>query len=91
MKTIAELTDDDIEGCVNGSSDIKMIRSILLIPGIIDEEGFIRCNKFAEAFALKIEGFIGEDEESVQWQEVWDNNFCWGFDIAEDLNYVLAD
>lgn len=91
IKNVHELTDDEIEDCIDGSSDVKMIREILALGGIVDNEGWIDPDAFADSFARAIEGFISEDEESPEYEEAWDNNWNWGFDIADNINSYISD
>ncbi|NBO99930.1 MAG: hypothetical protein EBU90_07345 [Proteobacteria bacterium] len=82
-------TDEELESCIDGSSDINMIREILAFEGMVDEEGYVDSEKFADSFARAIEGLISEDIEHSDWSEAWDNNWNWGFDIADNINMMI--
>jgi hypothetical protein len=92
MKNVFELTDDELENCFNGSSDVDMIRGILQKPDVMDaESSLVDCENFAQLFAESIEGFIDADEETDEWQESWDNNYKWGMEIADNINDFLEE
>lgn len=85
---ILELTDEQLEDCVDGTTNIRLLRQIMQMPGIMNEEGYIDPDAFSEIFARELEDFIGEDEDSEAWQEINDNNLNWGFDIADNINML---
>jgi len=87
-KTIDDLTDDQIENCFEGSSDVNMVRR--LAKNCLDENGYVDVEDFSKKFAEKLEGFINEDEDSYEWNEVWIENRNWGEIIAENINEILA-
>lgn len=92
MKDILTLTDEELEECFDGSSSVEMVREILAKPGVIDEDSeLIDCESFAQWFAYGIEGYIDADEDTPEWQEAWDNNFNWGFDIADNINDYVQE
>lgn len=88
LKTIDNLTDDQIENCFEGSSDVNMVRR--LAKKCLDENGYVDVEDFSEKFAEKLEGFINEDEDSYEWNEAWIENRNWGEIIAENINEILA-
>lgn len=87
-KTIDDLTDDQIENCFEGSSDVNMVRKIA--KKCIDENGYVDVEDFSQAFAESIEGFISEEEGSDEWDDVWYENRNWGEIIAENINEIMA-
>jgi hypothetical protein len=91
MKKIIDLTDEEIEDCINGSSNIKMIRNILTKHGVVDLEGWVDPEIFADWFANEIVGFIGVEEDTPEWTEAFDNNWNWGYDIADNINSYISD
>lgn len=88
LKTVDELTDDQIENCFEGSSDVAMVRKIA--KKCIDENGYVDVEEFSQEFAENIEGFITEEEGSDEWDAAWYENLSWGEVIAENLNEILA-
>lgn len=88
VKTIDDLTDDQIENCFEGSSDVNMVRK--LAKKYVDENGYVDVEDFSQAFAESIEGFISEKEESDEWNDIWYENRNWGEIIAENINEILA-
>lgn len=92
MKNIFDLSDEELEDCFDGSSNVDMVREILSKPGVVDPESkLIDCENFAQWFAYGVEGYIDADEDTDEWQEAWDNNFNWGFDIADNINDYLQE
>lgn len=92
MKDVYELTDDELEDCVDGSTDISMLREILEKPGTVTLEGYVDVERFAEWFAYGIEGFIDADEGTAEYNDAWNANCEWGASIAENINdYIEQD
>jgi hypothetical protein len=84
------LSDEEIEECIEGSSDTNMIREIIessQLGNLVDTEDF------ADLFAYTIRGFIAvsleEDEDA--YDEAYMNNWEWGQSIAENINKLLVD
>ncbi len=46
-RTPDSLTDEEIEDCIEGSSDIDMIREILTKAYVINDQGFVEEDIFA--------------------------------------------
>jgi hypothetical protein len=88
FKSIDELTDNQIENCFEGSSDVAMVRRIT--KKYIDENGYVDVESFSQEFAEGIEGFITEEEDTDEWNNVWYDNRNWGEIIAENINEILA-
>lgn len=90
MIHIEHLTEEEIEDCVDGTTSIALIKEILekpycVVDNVIDEE------RFANWFAYALEGFIDADEDTEEWDEAYQNNYDWGYQIAENINdYVQA-
>lgn len=89
MKDVFELEDWEIEECFDGSSNVDMVREILEKDNVLEDDGSINIEQFAQWFAYAIEGYIDADEETEEWDEAWNNNFEWGKTIAENLNDYL--
>lgn len=83
-----DLTDEEIEECIDGSSDVAMIREIISMEDVYDDEGSTHINEenFATRFAYAIEGFIDADEGTPEYDAAWDNNYEWALTIAENIN-----
>ena len=83
----SELTDEQLEDCVDGNTSIDMLREIVekteLSDGLIDEEAF------ADWFAYGIEGFIAAEPETEEWDESNEANWDWGYDIACNINATI--
>lgn len=91
MNINEQITDDELEDCFEGSSNIDMVREILTKPGVVNDHGIVDDESFAEWFAYAIEGFIDADEDTEEWQEAWDTNFDWGLNIASNINDLLEE
>ena len=91
LRNPSELTDEDIEECIDGSSDVRMIREIMTMEDVYEQEDstHIHEENFATRFAYAIEGFIDADPETEEWSEAWDNNYQWALTIAENINDML--
>lgn len=90
MKINDLLSDEEIEHCIDGSSDLRMIREIIEVSQL---DNLLDVEDFADMFAYKIRGFIDvtfeEDEEA--YDEAYMNNWEWGTSIAENINLLLVD
>lgn len=91
MKNILELTDEELESCIDGSTDLSLIRKILKYKTVIDLEGWIDPEAFADFFAHSLEGFISADEDTDEWTEANEVNWTWGYDIADNINSYASD
>lgn len=91
IKNVLGLTDEEIENCINGSSNITMIRDILTKHGVVDLEGYIDPEIFADWFAQGVEGYIDAEENSDEWIEANDTNWNWGYDIGDNINSYISD
>lgn len=89
-RTPDSLTDEELEECIEGSSDIDMIREILQKAYVINDQGFVEEDIFANWFATGIEGFIDADPESDEFDEAWEANHEWALNIAANINDLLA-
>lgn len=92
LTTIADLSDDQIESCFNGSSNVDLVRDLFEENyrsdlKIVDEKAF------GEAFAEAIQGFIGADEveEPEEWKEAYAINQEWGESMAQSVNELLKE
>ena len=91
MRTIGSLTDNEIEDCIDGSSNIEMIRDILTKPGVLTSKGLISSGAFADCFSEAISVYIDAEEDTDEYTEAFDNNWDWGYNIADNINYLLED
>ena len=91
MKDAKTLTDAELEDCVNGTTNIAMLREILTKHGVVDEQGWIDPEIFADWFAHGIEGFIDAMPDTDEWQEAYDTNWNWGYDIGDNINSYISD
>ena len=91
MKDARTLTDEELEDCVDGSTNIDMLRDILTKHGVVDEQGWIDPEIFADWFANGIEGYISAEPDTDEWQEAYDNNWNWGYDIGDNINSYISD
>lgn len=84
------LSDEEIEECIDGCSDIKMIREII---GVTQLDNLVDIEDFADMFSYKIRNFIDvhiEDDEEA-YDEAYMNNWEWGSSIAENINNLLIN
>ena len=91
MKDARTLTDEELEDCVDGTTNIDMLRDILTKHGVVDEQGWIDPEIFADWFANGIEGYISAEPDTDEWQEAYDNNWNWGYDIGDNINSYISD
>lgn len=91
IKDVKNLTDDEIESCIEGSSNIEMIRDILTKHGVVDLEGYVDPEVFADWFAQGIEGYIDAKMNSDEWIESNDTNWNWGYDIGDNINSLISN
>lgn len=91
MKSVHELTDEELEECVDGTTNIAMLREILTKHRVVDEQGWIDPEIFADWFAHGIEGFIDAAPDTDEWQEAYDTNWNWGYDIGDNINSYISD
>lgn len=86
---LASFTDDEIEECFEGSSNVDMVREIA--SKCVTENKTIAEMAFGQMFARAIEGFIGVEYEDSpdEWEEAWDVNEDWGISIARNLNDLI--
>ncbi len=87
-RKIDALTDDEIESCFEGSTDVSLVRDLLKKNQ--DPNGWIYSIDFGDDFAQAIEGFIGEEPNTKEWNEAWAVNCEWGESIADNVNDLLA-
>jgi len=91
MKSVHDLTDEELEDCVNGSSNLDMIREILTKHGVVDLEGWVDPEIFADWFAAGVEGYISAEPDTDEWQAAYDSNWNWGYDIGDNINTAISD
>jgi len=91
MKNVYELTDEELEDCVDGSTNIEMLKDILKKPNVVGEEGFIDLEEFGQWFAYGLEGYIDAEEGTDEWDAAYENNQAWGEDIADNINEYIQE
>jgi hypothetical protein len=91
MKDARTLTDEELEDCVDGSTNIGMLRDILTKHGVVDEQGWIDPEIFADWFAAGVEGYISAEPDTDEWQAAYDTNWNWGYDIGDNINSYISD
>ena len=91
MKDARTLTDQELEDCVDGTTNIVMLRDILTKHGVVDEQGWIDPEIFADWFAAGIEGYISAEPDTDEWQAAYDTNWNWGYDIGDNINSYISD
>ena len=91
MKDARTLTDEELEDCVDGSTNIDMLRDILTKHGVVDEQGWIDPEIFADWFAAGVEGYISAEPDTDEWQAAYDTNWNWGYDIGDNINSYISD
>ena len=88
-RTLESLTDEEIESCFEGSTNLDLVKRLLQENQAPD--GWIWSMDFGHNFAEAIEDFIGEDPGTPEWDQAWDNNCEWGETIADNINDLLAE
>ena len=90
MKINSILDDEEIESCIDGSSDIRMIREIIDLSQL---DNLLDIEDFADLFAYAIRGFIefSAEEDEDAYDEAYMNNWEWGTAIAENINKLLVN
>ena len=91
MKSAYDLTDEELEDCVDGTTNIDMLRDILTKNGVVDEQGWIDPEIFADWFAHGVEGYISAEPDTDEWQAAYDTNWTWGYDIGDNINSYISD
>jgi hypothetical protein len=88
MKTLDNITDDELEVCVEGSTNLTMLRDLLeqcLMDGLVHEDDF------ADVFAMELEKHLDTNLPGPEYIEAYDVNWEWGMRIAENVNDLLRD
>ena len=88
---VNSLTDEELEDCIDGTTNLDMIRDILTKHGVVDEEGYVDPEIFADWFATGIEGYIDAEPDTDEWTEANDTNWNWGYDIGDNINSYISD
>jgi len=57
-RSVHELSDDELEDCIDGSSNLDMIRDILTKHKVVNDQGYVDAENFADWFAIGVEGYI---------------------------------
>lgn len=90
-RSVHELSDDELEDCIDGSSNLDMIRDILTKHKVVNDQGYVDAENFADWFAMGVEGYIDAEVDSEEWNEANQNNWDWGYDIADAINDLISE
>ena len=82
MKINDILSDDDIYECIDGHSDIKMIREVI---DMTQEENLVDEESFADVFSFNIRGFIDEEIDSDEYDDAYTNYRDWEEQLQRTL------
>lgn len=91
MKNVHDLTDEQLVSCIDGTTNLDMVRDILRKEYVVDDDGLVDVFEFADDFSASIENFINEEKHSAEWEAAWDANFSWGCNIAESINELIQE
>lgn len=89
MKDVYEITNKELTSCVGDRAEIHIIKQILNEPGMINLEGYVNVERFAEWFAYDLEDQINAVEGTSEYKDAWDENYAYGAGIAENINEFL--
>lgn len=76
------LSDATLEHCVDGCTDLDLLRRILRKPDVV-EDNVVDEYLFGDYFQEALEGFADDEEAS-------DNNYQWGNLIAQNINLATT-
>jgi hypothetical protein len=76
------LSDAALEECVDGCTDLDLLRRILRKPDVV-EDNVVDEYLFGDHFQEALEGFADDEEAS-------ENNYQWGCLIAENINLATT-
>ena len=76
------LNDAALEECVDGCTDLDLLRRILRKPDVV-EDNVVDEYLFGDHFQEALEGFADDEEAS-------ENNYQWGCLIAENINLATT-
>lgn len=88
MKINDILDDDELLECVDGTTDVKLLRRAIEYS---QDENILDEDLFAKYFSDAIEGFIDEKPNTEEYFIAQENNYSWGFEIAENINSLIVD
>jgi hypothetical protein len=88
MKSVFKLSDEDLESCVDGTTNIDLLWEIIHKPGVV-VNGVVNPDQFASWFASAIEGYT-DAETLEEFEEANKNNLEWGFAIADNINDLIS-
>ena len=88
-RPLESLTDNEIESCFEGSTDLSLVKRLLKENCAPD--GWIWSLDFGHSFAEAIEQFIDAEPDTDEWEESWQINAEWGETIADNVNELLSD
>jgi len=88
MKINDILDDEELLECVDGSTDLKLLRKAI---DYAQDENILDEDLFAEYFCDSIDGFIDEEIGTEAYLNAREANYIWGFEIAESINSLIVD
>ena len=88
MKSVFKLSDDELESCVDGTTNIDLLWEILHKPSVV-VNGVVNPDQFASWFGHALEGYIDAESEE-EFNESNKSNLEWGFNIADNINDLIS-
>lgn len=90
MKINDILSDEELEECIDGCTELSLIRNLIERT---QDGTLLDVEKFSKEFAYQISGFNNFDpvDEKEEWLECNQNNEEWGESIAESINDMVFD
>lgn len=88
MKINDILDDEEIMECVDGHTDISLLRRAIEYA---QDENLLDEDLFADFFSQAIETFINEEAGTEAYLNAREANYAWGFNIAENINMFIVD
>jgi hypothetical protein len=89
MKSVFKLSDEDLESCVDGTTNIDLLWEILHKQGVV-VNGVVNPDQFSSWFGHALEDYIDAESEE-EFNESNKNNLEWGFNIADNINDLISE
>ena len=80
------VSNSQLESCFEGSTSIDLVRDLLKK---CQYESFVDVEDFADQFAYSIRHFIAVSEGEEEYDIAYQNNYDWGWSIADNINALL--
>ena len=84
------LSDDEIEQCIKGSSNINLIRNLIEISQDRNR-AILDGIKFAAHYSDEVNNNIKAKRGTTEWDDANTTNWEWGKSIATNINGVLYE